>query len=54
MGRDVDTCLDEGDARRRGGLTGDGDEGLGDLERLAAHVDDAAHFEHDDSRTFGF
>ena len=50
---DVDAAADQRDARRRRGLAGDGQEGLVDLERLHAEVDDAADFEHDDARTLG-
>ena len=52
MGGNVDTGLDKGDAWGGRGLAGNGDIGLSDLERLPAHVDDAAHFEHDDAWTF--
>ncbi len=47
---DVEAGADQGDAGRGRRLSGDGDEGLRQLQLLAAKVDDAADFKHDDPR----
>jgi hypothetical protein len=53
VGLHVDPGAYEGDAGRRRGLAGDGEEGLGDVDLGLAHVDHAAHLEHDCSRALG-
>jgi len=51
---DVDSGANQRDARVRRGLPGYCQVGLIDLDFLALHIYDAAHFEHDHPRAFGF
>jgi hypothetical protein len=50
---DAHSPANQGDPRRRSGLSRNPDEWLGDVESRAVQIDDTADFEDDDARAAG-